>query len=92
MVQAIHDSAEHTGRAHAITQEDGTFELEALGETPLNIVVGSRKTGFAFQAGVRPGAHDVVLRLSPGGTIRVRVLGADGEPEAGHIATGSRKS
>jgi hypothetical protein len=62
-VQAIHDNAEHTGRAHALTREDGTFELEVFGDTPLNVVVGSKKTGFAFQAGLKPGARDVILRL-----------------------------
>jgi hypothetical protein len=83
MVQAIHDDAEHTGRAHALTREDGTFELRVSDNTPVNVAVGSGRTGFAFQAGVRPGAQNVMLRLIPGGAVRVLVLGPRGEPKAG---------
>jgi hypothetical protein len=81
-VQAIHDDAQHTGRALGSTLGDGSFVLYTTGEEPVNIVVGSGKAGFAFKAAVAPASANLSLQLRPGGIVRLRAHGADGGPRA----------
>jgi hypothetical protein len=82
-VQGIHDNDQHSGRTHGVTGADGSFQLRTRGEEPVNVVVGSGKTGFAFQAAIAPGIENLTLRLRPGGTMRVRAHGQHGDPKSG---------
>jgi hypothetical protein len=66
-----------------MTRADGAFDLW-VGENkePYNIVVGS-EDAFAFRTHVAPGTQDLTLQLRPGGVLRVRVRGTDGQLKAG---------
>lgn len=67
----------------ALTLADGSFGLTGLGERPYNVVTGSAVAGFALRLGVSPGEKDLVLRLRPGGRVRLLARGPDGQPVAG---------
>ena len=78
MVQAIHDNAKRTGRTLGATSADGSFVLHTRPGPPVNVVVGSSKSGFAFRPAVSPGSENLLLALSAAGTIRVRARDAEG--------------
>jgi protocatechuate 3,4-dioxygenase beta subunit len=68
------------GAAGADSAADGRFEFAALKPGMYTLTAGSGLVGFALQAGVSPGAEEVVLRLTPGGRLRVTVKTPDGAP------------
>jgi protocatechuate 3,4-dioxygenase beta subunit len=59
---------------------DGSFRLEGLPAKPHSLLAGNARDGFAFRALVSPGAKDIALTLQPGGKVRARVVGPDGQP------------
>jgi hypothetical protein len=74
-----------TGGGHAFTLPDGSFEFSGLEARPHTLVAGTAEAGFAVRPGVSPGEAGVVLRLRPGGRLRITVLGTDGLPVAGAL-------
>jgi hypothetical protein len=81
------DENDDTVSVAAESSLDGVFEFSALRPGSYRLAAGSPLSGFGILAGISPGAVDVVLRLSPGGRIRVRVKGADGAPIADAFVT-----
>jgi 5-hydroxyisourate hydrolase-like protein (transthyretin family) len=69
--------------AGAYTKADGRFRFDSLTPAPVTLFAGSSTAGFAVKPGVRPGGPDVVLALTPGGRVEVRVLDAEGRPVEG---------
>jgi protocatechuate 3,4-dioxygenase beta subunit len=69
--------------AHGQTAADGSFDLDGLPDTRCNLLAGSDLAGFAVQAGVRPGASDLVLTLRAPGRVRAIVHDSAGAPAAG---------
>jgi hypothetical protein len=53
-------------------------------------IFGSGLTGFGLVSGVSPGGEDVVVRLAPGGRVRVTARRADGSPVGGAFASVDR--
>jgi hypothetical protein len=76
-----------SGWGFAQTLPDGSFEMFSLQAMPYTLAATTEGGGFAVRSGVSPGDADVVLALRPGGTLQLRVLGADGTPvEGAHAA------
>jgi hypothetical protein len=69
-----------------ITEGDGTFALDGLGQGPCDVAAGSEAVGFATRAAVTAGEEPVLLRLTPGGRAQVRVRDEAGGPVAGAVA------
>jgi hypothetical protein len=66
-----------------VTLADGSFRLTALKKLPYNLLSGSRTLGWGLLGGVEPGSKEVVLRLAPGGLVRLAVRGPEGAPVFG---------
>jgi hypothetical protein len=70
----------------ARTAADGSFAFSSLRAGTYELAGGSALAGFGTLAGVPTGGADVVLRLAPGGRVRVRAMAADGTAiEGAHI-------
>ncbi len=65
------------GRAHANTDEDGTFTLRGLRPVEHEVTAGGPGSGFPPTEPVlaHPGRADLLLRVGPAGALLVRVVG-----------------
>jgi hypothetical protein len=66
-----------------IAAPDGTFILADLAAGAYTLSTGGEPSGFALVSGVNLDATGVVLRLAPGGRVRVLVRQANGSPAGG---------
>jgi hypothetical protein len=82
-VMVREETDEGMGASGESSSLDGRFEFPSLRPGRYSLSGGSPLSGYGMLTGVSPGDADVVLRLSPGGRIRVGVKAADGSPLAG---------
>lgn len=68
------------GTVSADSSADGMFEFSALKPGTYTLAAGSGLAGFGMLSGVAPGTEGVLLRLSPGGRIRVTAKTPAGVP------------
>jgi len=61
------------------TMADGSFRIAGLKATSHTVFADAGRLGFATRTVTAP-AEDVILQLSPGGLVRVRVQAVDGTP------------
>jgi hypothetical protein len=73
----------HGFGASAHSAPDGSFSFSSLKPGSYVLEGGSPVTGFGMLTGVTAGAADVVLRLSPGGRIRVTATEGNDTPAGG---------
>lgn len=76
-VRVVGRAAGSAGDAQTVSGEGGAFTLSGL--RPVDYVVVAGGAGTTFQASeavvARPGRTDLVLRVEPGASVRVRVVG-----------------
>lgn len=65
------------------SEASGAFAVRDLDPGPHLLRVNAPGYGEARAGPIAAGARDVAIRLEPGGRVRARVLGPDGEPELG---------
>jgi hypothetical protein len=66
---------------------DGAFEIVGLAAGDYNLVAQSDLGMFALRPRVAAGTQDVTLTLRPGGRVIVSVVGEDGAPVKGALAS-----
>jgi hypothetical protein len=71
----------------ARSEADGRFVIGGLSDVHHDVSAGHDAAGYAFSSGIEAGTSDLVLRLLPGGRVRVLVRAPDGSPAAGALVS-----
>lgn len=78
------DPRSESARSFTYTRADGTFVTDGLADAGYSLEAGGGTSGFlgTVVLGVRPGAKDLVLRVSAGTTLEGMLVDEKGEPVA----------